>query len=248
MIDTQITEEIALTIKGLKIKPITITFNNSEERIINEFVTKSIFKIYEHGINHFMRDKWGNKPPIENQKLYKDTKVLGLFISSLYELCKECFFIAPKSRFNSYQNNGIEWFGACLRDLIYIEISDCLNPEIKSKPKLDYLQIKKDRLKQLKDIESIFDTNIFNVYNPYLKFENCESLYLLIELSQKLAGIKPNFDKKYWTPFINSYRNAIAEIEKNYITVQLGIDDKGVWTKSPLEGSRNHSKNYLLKR
>lgn len=248
MQESQLTEEIKLTMKGLYLNPLTISFKNDDEKIIARFIGTCIFGLYEQGVNHFMRDKWGTKPPITNMKLYKDTKALGAMLSALYDLCKECYFIASKSYFSSIQTSGVDWFGQCIRDLIYIEISDTLNPKESTRPKLASLEVKRERLRQLKDVDSLFDKNIFNVYNPYLKFENCEALYLLIEISQKLAGVTPGFDKKYWQPFVNAYGQAITEIEKKYINVQFGSDDQGIYTKAPLKGSRNHTKKYLCKR
>lgn len=198
---------------------------------LQKMVLEGLLHYYELGYIHFQNIEWGIKNIDSlNHKDRVVTKPYGNLLSTIYNLCKECHTLQNASGVDIPYKNAYRWFMKCMLELPLYDLEYMTIVNDKS----HMVQMWKERIDILKGLEYPPDvcdyTGRFKPYKPeYNPFINStftkysSGLILLIESAYSLTALFPDFEKKYWKPFIQAQKDIVDTLESSKYLIDMKI-------------------------
>lgn len=146
---------------------------------------------------------------------YRPLKPMGIYLNSLFHLCKETHSLTT----NSGYENASQWFINCLHELCLIEINDCVNDRIE--------KLERSWSKGFIDKESKQLSMMRRYENPYTD-KRCKALETLIDKAIALTSISPVF-VRMWKKYLKDYSGYINDL-KNNKSIKHAFIENGVYT------------------
>ena len=181
----------------------------------------TLYYFYVNGYLYFQYDEWGHNVLKEISKKDREVaKPFGLFFKRLYDLCKECHAQQDTSKIKVHHQNAYRWFAACTLELPFHDF-EYLHKNG------DMIAMWKERVRRMRSLEFTCKSYELPNHNPYLQSllptKTGKNLLILIEAAHMLAGINPNFEHKYWKPFIQAHREIIKVLETSDRLAQIKL-------------------------
>ena len=129
----------------------------------------------------------------------------GTHLHCIYVLCKESHAAQPALGYDLPYKHASEWFHLIYKEIIYEVIVDVLrptSPSVNRKSLLRNGEIKRHGLRELNDS----CTMVANYENPFRDNPGLHNLSSLLDAAIQLAEIRPSFQKRYFKPYIKSWR------------------------------------------
>lgn len=227
-----IKQEIVSINNGLSEKDFKVFYIGLNDYVMKSFLADLQVKHHWLGLNHFFYKEYGWKPNYKpNSKKAKQARLLGNIFKSIYEMCKETYLNQKLINYDVPWDDGFQWFGRCCRDFTtHLLLNDYQRS--KNADKRTIISEWKNELSTLKSLEfPPKKAMCLSDYNPYLKYgDELMGLITLIEISYSLAAIKPNFDKKYWKPYLDSIDVYVEDLELNMIPHKYTMTSKSKYS------------------
>jgi hypothetical protein len=156
-----------------------------------------------------IKEEWNSKIKVHpNKKITEAHKPIGNLLISYWQLAERCHSCQDFSSTNlsSFFPNAGELFARIFTEIIAIDLFHAFFPSENNyynNRKLGWLEIERERLRQLK-----------NLQNPFYRYHQTYGLKLLINCSLNLASQSNQFTKNFWKPYLKNYSAYIKELNK----------------------------------
>jgi len=153
-----------------------------------------------------IKEEWNSKTVVHPIKKVRDAhKPIGELLMWYWWMAERCYSLQESSgtSLKVFENAG-RLFSRIFVEIVLIDLVHALHPSEKNyynNLKMGWLEIERERLRQLKKGE-----------NPFNKYVQTCGLKMLIDCAISLANCSDQFEKKFWKKYLKAYSDYIQRL------------------------------------